>query len=109
VKKMIVLVVVFAVMAMPVLAHAGGMHVHGSRAQGRFIVQGPFYWHPFFYPGPFSYGYPGGLNYAYPGPFVSAGGDESYTYGYPGPFSYGTLEYSRPKCLAKPDGFWVCS
>ncbi|HUO63952.1 MAG TPA: hypothetical protein VMT97_09630 [Terriglobales bacterium] len=112
-KKLILLVLISAVLAMPVLAHAEGTRVHGrahgSHAQGRFIVQGPFYWHPFFYPGPFSYGYPGGLNYAYPGPFVSSGGGESYTYGYPGPFSYGTWEYSRPHCFAKPDGYWFCS
>ena len=29
-----------------------------------------------------------------------------YSYGYPGPYSYGTLEYSRPNCSAKPDGRW---
>ncbi len=55
------------------------------------------------------HGYPGGLNYAYRGPYFSSGADEPYTYGYPGPYSYGTLEYSRPKWPAKPNGFWVCS
>ena len=103
-KKMIVLMVIVAVLALPLLAQAGG-----TRTQGRFIVQGPFYWHPFFYPGPFTYGYPGGLAYAYPGPYVSSGPEESYSYGYPGPYSYGTWDYSRPKCLAKPNGYWVCS
>ncbi len=104
-KKIILLVVIVAVIAMPMLADAGG-----TRMSGRFVVQGPFYWHPFFYPGPFSYGYPGGLNYAFPGPYVSSGAEESsYTYGYPGPYSYGTWDYSRPKCVAKPNGYWVCS
>ena len=95
-KKMIVLMVIVAVLALPLLAQAGG-----TRTQGRVIVQGPFYWHPFFYPGPFTYGYPG--------PYVSSGPEEPYTYGYPGPYSYGTWDYSRPKCLAKPNGYWVCS
>ena len=103
-KKMILLVVIVAVIAMPVFAHAGGV-----RIQGRFIVQGPFYWHPFFFPGPFSYGYPGGFTYAYPGPYVSYSGGEPYTYGYPGPFSYGTWDYARPYCFAKSNGYWVCS
>jgi hypothetical protein len=83
--------------------------VRGSRAHSGPIVQVPFYWHPFFYPGPFAYGYPGGLNYAFPGPYVSAGGGAPYSYGYPGPYSYGTLEYSSPNCSEKPDGRWLCS
>ena len=103
-KKMILLLVLLAVIASPVLAHAGGV-VRASR----FAVYGPFYWHPFFYPGPFSYGYPGGFTYAYPGPYVSYSGGAPYTYGYPGPYSYGTWVYSKPYCYAKPDGYWVCS
>lgn len=103
-KKMILLLVALAVFAMPVVAQAGAV-----RVTGRFVVQGPFYWHPYFYPGPFSYGYPGGFTYAYPGPFVSYSGGEPYTYGYPGPYSYGTWDYARPYCFAKPNGYWVCS
>jgi hypothetical protein len=112
VKKIVLLVLICAVLALPGLAQAGGTRVraqaHGS-FHGSFIVQGPFYWHPFFYPGPFAYGYPGGLNYAYPGPYISPGSRAPYSYGYPGPYSYGTLEYSSPNCLAKPDGHWLCS
>jgi hypothetical protein len=57
-KKMILLLALLAVIASRVLAHAGG-----AMRTSRFTVYGPFYWHPFFYPGPFSYGYPrGGLH-----------------------------------------------
>jgi hypothetical protein len=108
VKRMILLVLICAVLAMPRLAQAG-TRVRGSSAHSGPIVQVPFYWHPFFYPGPFAYGYPGGLNYAFPGPYVSAGGGAPYSYGYPGPYSYGTLEYSSPNCSEKPDGRWLCS
>ncbi len=93
-KKTILLVVILAVIAMPMLADAGG-----TRISGRFVVQGPFYWHPFFYPGPLSYGYPGGLNYAYPGPYFSSGAEESYTYGYPGPYTHVRLGLRPPSGL----------
>ena len=102
-KKLILLLTVVAVLAMPVLADAGFV------VRGRSGVQVPVYWHPFFYPGPFAYGYPGGFTYAYPGPYVSDSEPASYTYGYPGPYSYGTWTYSRPHCVSKPDGRWVCS
>lgn len=102
-RKAIVLLTVLGMLASPIVADAGAV------VRGRFVVQGPFYWHPFFYPGPFAYGYPGGLTYAYPGPFVSYAGAAPYTYGYPGPYSYGTWEYARPYCFAKPNGYWVCS
>jgi hypothetical protein len=105
---MILLVLICAALAMPRLAQAG-TRVRGSSAHSGPTVQVPFYWHPFFYPGPFAYGYPGGLNYAFPGPYVSAGGGAPYSYGYPGPYSYGTLEYSSPNCSEKPDGRWLCS
>ena len=101
-KKSILLLIVVAVLAMPVLADAGG--------RGPSIgVQGPSYWHPFLYPGPFVNGYPGGFSYAYPGPYVSYSDATSYTYGYPGPYSYGTWTYSWPHCVLKPNGFWLCS
>jgi hypothetical protein len=106
VKKMILLVVICAVLAMSALAEAG-TRVRDSRAHSR-STQVPFYWHPFFYPGPFAYGYPGGLNYAFPGPYVSPRSGPSYSYGYPGPYNYGTWEYSSPNCFAKPDGRWLC-
>jgi|GEM_PF-5917126 hypothetical protein len=105
---MILLVLICAVLALPGLAQAG-TRVRGSHAPSGSTVQVPFYWHPFFYPGPFAYGYPGGLNYAFPGPYVSAGDRAPYIYGYPGPFNYGTLEYSSPNCAAIPDGRWLCS
>jgi hypothetical protein len=107
VKRMILLVLI-CLLAMPSLTQAG-TRVRGSHAHSGPTVQGPFYWHPFFYPGPFVYGDPGGLNYAFPGPYVSAGGAAPYTYGYPGPYNYGTWEYSSPNCSAKPDGMWLCS
>ena len=113
-RKMIVLVLICAVFAMPSLARAGtrvrGNSAHRSpTVQVPFSVQIPFYWHPFFYPGPFAYGYPGGLNYAFPGPYVSADDAPPYSYGYPGPYSSGTWEYSSPNCLAQPDGRWLCN
>jgi hypothetical protein len=104
---MISLGLICAVLAMSGLTEAG-TRVRDSRAHSRSAPV-PFYWHPFFYPGPFAYGYPGGLNYAFPGPYVSDGGRASYSYGYPGPYNYGTWEYSSPSCLAKPDGRWLCS
>ena len=103
-KRWIFLLIVMAVLVMPLLADAGGFVGRGSLG-----VQGPSYWHPFFYPGPFAYGYPGGFTYAYPGPYVSNNDASSYTYGYPGPYSYGTWTYSRPHCFSKPDGRWLCS
>ena len=106
-KRKILLVLICAVLAMPGLAQARN-RVRGSHTDSGATVQGPFYWHPFFYPGPFAFGYPGGLNYAYPGPYVSAGGGAPYSYGYPGPYSYGTWECSSPNCSAQPDGRWLC-
>jgi hypothetical protein len=103
-KRLILLLLVVVVLAMPVLAEA-----HRSVVRDRFGVQGTFYWHPFFYPGPFAYGYPRGFTYGYPGPDVSYDDASCYTYGYPGPYSYGTWEYSRPHCVLKPDGMWLCS
>ena len=110
-KWMISLVLICAVLAMSSVSLAGTrVRVHRSpTVQGPFSVQIPFYWHPFFYPGPFAYGYPGGLNYAFPGPYVGADDAPPYSYGYPGPYSYGTWEYSSPNCSAKPDGQWLCS
>src|SRR5215470_13322564 len=105
---MIVLVLICAVLAMPGLAQAG-TRVRGSHTPSGSTVQVPFYWHPFFYPGPFVYGYPGGFNYAFPGPYVSSASTPPYTYGYPGPFDYGTWTYAHPRCFAKPDGYWICS
>ncbi len=106
-KRMIVLVLICGVFAMSGLAHPG-TRVRGGGAHSGSTVQMPFFWHPFFYPGPFAYGYPGGLNYSYPGPYVSSGGGARYSYGYPGPYNYGTWEYSSPNCSAKPDGRWLC-
>jgi hypothetical protein len=102
------LMLICAVLAMPGLAQAGSRVRLNSPSSGA-TVQVPFYWHPFFYPGPFAYGYPGGLNYAYPGPYVSAGDGAPYSYGYPGPYTYGTWEYSSPNCTAKSDGQWLCN
>ena len=105
---MIVLVLICAVLAMPGLAQAE-TRVRGGHTHSGATAQAPFFWRPFFYPGPFVYGYPGGLNYAFPGPYASAGERAPYTYGYPGPYNYGTMEYSSPNCSAKPDGRWLCS
>ena len=98
-RKVILCNAMLAVLVVPLTAEA----------HGRFVVQGPFFWHPFFFPGPFVYGYPGGFAYAYPGPYVSSERTEPYTYGYPGPYDYGTLTYSHPHCHAKPDGYWICN
>src|SRR5215831_17633472 len=81
-RKVILCIAMLALLVVPLTAEA----------HGRFVVQGPFFWHPFFFPGPFVYGYPGG-----------------FAYGYPGPYDYGTLTYSHPRCHAKPDGYWICS
>jgi hypothetical protein len=99
-RKVILCIAVLALLVAPLAAEA-----HPSR----FVVQGPFFWHPFFYPGPFVYGYPGGFAYAYPGPYVSPASTGPYTYGYPGPYDYGTWTYAHPRCVAKPDGYWICS
>lgn len=99
-KKVILCIALLAMLVAPLAVDAH---------QSRFVVQGPFFWHPFFYPGPFVYGYPGGFAYAYPGPYVSSASTAPYTYGYPGPFDYGTWTYSHPHCFAKPDGYWICS
>lgn len=103
-KRSMLLLIVLALFAMPLLADASS-----SGVRDRFGVRGPFFWHPFFNPGPFAYGYPRGFTYAYPGPDVSYNDAPSYTYGYPGPHSYGTWDYSRPHCVSKPDGMWLCS
>ena len=104
---MILLGLICAVLVLPGLAQAGtrvgGSHVHSGSA-----VPVPFFWRPFFFPGPFVEGYRGGFSYAFPGPYVSADGGAPYSYGYPGPYNYGTLEYSSPNCFAKPDGRWLC-
>jgi hypothetical protein len=102
-KKLTLLLMMLAVLALPARADAGRFVVRGGCG-----VQTPPYWHPFFYPGPFAYGYPGSFTYAYPGPYVTSGDPAPYTYGYPGPYSYGTWTYSRPQCFSKPDGYWVC-
>jgi len=73
-RKVILCIAVLALLVVPLTAEA----------HSRFVVQGPFFWHPFFFPGPF-------------------------VYGYPGPFDYGTWSYSHPRCFAKPDGYWICS
>jgi len=85
-------------------------HAHGGRVVRSSPTVGPFtfFWHPFFYPGPFVWGYPGGFNFAFPGPFMSSE-REPYTYGYPGPYTYGTTSYVRPSCRMRQDGMWLCS
>lgn len=107
-RKTISVVVMVVVMLLMVSAVA---QAHGARVVVRSSpMQGPFtfFWHPFFYPGPFVWGYPGGFNFAFPGPFVSSE-REPYTYGYPGPYIYGTSSYVRPSCYPRRDGMWTCS
>ena len=99
-KKLFVLLAVLVLIAVPVLAHA---------ATSRFVVQGPLFWHPFYFPGPFTYGYPAAFNYGYPGPFFSSDRGAPYTYGYPGPYMYGAWGYVRPYCFPKQNGMWQCS
>jgi len=105
-RKVILCIAVLALLVAPLAVDA---HPSRSVVQGPFLVQGPLFWRPFFYPGPFVWGYPGAFAYAYPGPYVETTSTGPYTYGYPGPFDYGTWTYSHPRCFAKPDGYWICS
>ena len=106
-KPILIVVMVAALLLMLVPAVA---QAHGGRVVRPAPFQGPFtfFWHPFFYPGPFVWGYPGGFNFAFPGPFMSSE-REPYTYGYPGPYIYGTTSYVWPSCRMRQDGMWLCS